>query len=137
MSYPTDSVANVGSVRLRLKKRSNGTDLPNWKNGGKQVSCDVGQSMTTKYYVYQIKGLLERADKSIGGLVVLLCTPHAFEEVNVPGDIFDKETLAFLRYRIAVNDFLDINKLPWEALKKIREPLNKYLDDWVASGNIK
>lgn len=93
--------------------------------------------MTTKYYVYQVKGLLERADKSIGGLVVLVCTPLAFEEVDVPGDIFDKETLAFLRYRIAVNDFLDINKLPWEVLKKIREPLNKYLDDWVASGNIK
>lgn len=93
--------------------------------------------MTTKYYAYQVKGLLERADKSIGGLVVLVCTPHAFEEVDVPGDIFDKETLAFLRYRIAVNDFLDINKLPWSALKHIRGPLNKYLDDWVASGNIK
>lgn len=92
--------------------------------------------MTAKYYAYQIKGLLEREDKSIGGLVVMICTSTAFEEVNVPGSIFDKETLAFLRYRIAVNDFMDINKLPWAVLKKIREPLNNYLDDWVASGNL-
>lgn len=93
--------------------------------------------MTTKYYAYQVKGLMERADKSIGAIVVLVCSATAFEEIQVPASIFDKETLAFLRYRIAVNDFLDINKLPWDVLKKLRGPLNDYLDDWVANGNLK
>jgi hypothetical protein len=93
--------------------------------------------MTTKYYAYQVKGLMERSDKSIGAIVVLVCSATAFEEVAVPASIFDKETLAFLRYRIAVNDFLDINKLPWYVLKELRGPLNEYLDNWVADGNFK
>jgi len=93
--------------------------------------------MTIKYYAYQIKGLLEKPDKSIGAILVMICTPTAFEEVQVPASVFNKEILAFLRYRIAVNDFMDINKLPWDIIKKIRGPLNQYLDDWIADGNLK
>jgi len=49
----------------------------------------------SKYYVYQIRGLLERPDKSIGGIRVIVCTATHFDEVDIPSDVFDKEIPAF------------------------------------------
>jgi len=51
--------------------------------------------------------------------------------VDVPFNIFDKETLQYLRYRLAVNDYVDIRKLPDSVINKIRAPLNQWLDNWV------
>ena len=52
-----------------------------------------------RLYVYQIKGILEREDKQIGGLRVMVCSKDYFDTVDVPPNIFDKETLQYLRYR--------------------------------------
>jgi len=84
-----------------------------------------------RLYVYQIKGILEREDKQIGGLRVMVCSKDFFDTVDVPFNIFDKETLQYLRYRLAVNDYVDIRKLPDSVINKIRAPLNQWLDNWV------
>ena len=83
------------------------------------------------FYVYQIKGILEKPNKEIGGMRVLLCSKDFFDSVDVPANIFDKETLKYLKFRLAVNDFIDIKKLPVHIVNKIRAPLNQWLDNWV------
>ena len=88
----------------------------------------------SKLYVYQIKGILEKSNKEIGGMRVLLCSTDFFDSVDIPADIFDRDTLRYLRYRLAVNDYLDINKLPIPILNKIRTPINQWLDHWVLMG---
>lgn len=85
----------------------------------------------SKLYVYQIKGILEKANKDIGGIRVLVCSKDYFENVDVPPEIIDKETLAYLKYRLAVNDYMDIRKLPIYIQNRIRSPLNQWLDNWV------
>lgn len=82
-------------------------------------------------YVYQIKGILEKPNKEIGGMRVLLCSKDFFEQVDVPAEIFDKDTLGYLKYRLAVNEFIDVRRLPIVIQNKIRAPLNQWLDNWV------
>ena len=86
-------------------------------------------------YVYQIKGILEKPNKDIGGIRALVCSKDFFDSVDVPITIFDKETLRYLRFRLAVNDYVNINKLPIPIVNRIREPMNKWLDNWVLKEN--
>jgi hypothetical protein len=92
-------------------------------------------------YVYQIKGVLEKPNKDIGGIRVLVCNKDILELVDIPPEIFDKEILQFLKFRLAVNDFLDIRKLPYSIQNRMRAPMNRWLDNWVMKerilGNIK
>lgn len=88
----------------------------------------------SKLYVYQIKGLLEKPNKDIGGMRVLLCSKDFFDSVDVPSSIFDPETLRYLKFRLAVNEFVDVSKLPIPIVNRIRAPLNAWLDNWVLSG---
>ena len=87
-------------------------------------------------YVYQIKGILEKENKDIGGIRVLVCDKDIFETVDVPPEIFDKETLQYLKFRLAVNDFLDVRKLPYVVQNKIRIPINHWLDNWIIKERI-
>jgi hypothetical protein len=85
----------------------------------------------SKYYAYQIKGILEKPNKQIGGIRVVVCTPTFFETVDVPATIFDKATLSYLKFRLAVNDFIDVKKLPEPIISRLRNPMNQWLDNWV------
>ena len=86
-------------------------------------------------YVYQIKGILEKPNKEVGGFRVAVCSADILQAVDVPADIFDKEILAYFKYRLAVNNHLDIRKIPYTIEKKLRDPLNKWLDNWVFNGD--
>jgi hypothetical protein len=85
----------------------------------------------SKLYVYQIKGILEKPNKDVGGMRVLVCSKDFFDSVDVPAEVFDKETLRYLKYRLAVNEFVDVRKLPIVIQNRIRSPLNQWLDNWV------
>ena len=85
----------------------------------------------SKIYVYQIKGILERPNKDIGGLRVLVCTKDFFDSIDVPADIFNPEVMRYLKFRLAVNDFIDVNKLPVSVINNLRGPMNQWLDNWV------
>jgi len=87
--------------------------------------------MGNKLYVYQIQGLLERPDRSIGGLRVLVCSLDKFESVDAPSNILDKEMLAYLRFRSLACDYLDISKLPHPIVNRLRKSLGQYLDKYV------
>ena len=89
----------------------------------------------SKLYVYQIKGILEKPNRDIGGIRVLLCSKDFFDSVDVPANIIDKETLRYLKYRLAVNAFVDVRKLPIVIQNRIRTPLNLWLDNWVLKEN--
>lgn len=91
--------------------------------------------LLSKQYVYQIKGILEKPNKEIGAIRVAVCSTDILEHVDVPASVFDKELLAFLKYRLAVNNHLDVRKLPDNIVNKLRSPLNAYLDNWVLSGS--
>ena len=86
-------------------------------------------------YVYQIKGILERTNKDIGAIRVALCTAEILQTVDVPAEIFEPELLSFLKYRLAVNNYLDVRKLPNGIQNKLRAPLNQWLDNWVLNGD--
>ena len=88
----------------------------------------------SKMYVYQIKGLLEKPNKDIGGMRVLVCSKDFFDTVDVPVEIFEKEILDYLKFRLQVNEYIDMQKLPNEIINKIRFPMNRWLDQWVLSG---
>jgi len=92
-------------------------------------------------YVYQIKGILEKPNKDIGGIRVLVCSKDNLELIDAPSEILDKETIKYLKFRLAVNDYLNVRKLPYTIQNKIRNPLNEWLDNWVIKertiGNIK
>lgn len=82
-------------------------------------------------YVYQIKGILEKPNKDVGGIRVLVCDKDNFRTVDVPKEVFDKETLQYLKFRLAVNEYVNIRRLPIPVVNRLREPLNKWLDNWV------
>ena len=92
--------------------------------------CELKRPMS-KLYVYQIKGVLETPHKEIGGIRVAVCSVDTLEFVDVPASVFDKELLSFLKYRLAVNNYLDVRKLPDNIVNKLKTPLNAYLDNWV------
>lgn len=85
----------------------------------------------SKLYVYQIKGILEKPNKEIGGMRVLLCSKDFFDSIDVPASIFDKGTLDYLKFRLMVNEFVDVRKLPITIQNRIRSPMNQWLDNWV------
>jgi hypothetical protein len=85
----------------------------------------------SKLYVYQIKGILEKPNKDIGGMRVLLCSKDFFDSVDVPSAIFDRETLRYLKFRLQVNEYIDVRKLPISIQNRIRTPMNQWLDNWV------
>jgi len=89
----------------------------------------------SKLYVYQIKGILEKPNKEIGGMRVLLCSKVFFDSVDVPASIFDKSTLDYLKFRLRVNEFVDVRKLPITIQNRIRSPMNQWLDNWVIKEN--
>jgi len=62
---------------------------------------------------------------------VLLCSKDFFDSVDVPASIFDKGTLNYLKFRLKVNEFVDVRKLPVPIQNKIRLPMNQWLDNWV------
>lgn len=83
-------------------------------------------------YCYQIQGALESATGEFLGLRVLVCDLHNFDSVDVPRDILDKETAAYLQFRLRVSDMpVNIQRLPNGVQNKIRMLLGKYLDRWV------
>jgi hypothetical protein len=85
--------------------------------------------MTT--YVYQIQGALENANKEVMGFRVFLCTATFFDSVDVPKEVFDKETLAYMKFRLAVTERVDMRRLPNAIQNKLRPAMNKWLDRWV------
>jgi len=89
----------------------------------------------SKLYVYQIKGILEKSNKDVSGIRVLVCSKDFFDSVDVPAEVIDKETLRYLKYRLAVNEFVDVRKLPIVIQNRIRVPLNLWLDNWVLKEN--
>lgn len=82
-------------------------------------------------YAYQIQGALENARGEVLGLRVIVCTAHHFDTVDVPVEILDRETVAYLKFRLKVCDYMDIRKLPVKVENRIRSPLGRWLDRWV------
>lgn len=82
-------------------------------------------------YAYQIQGILETKNQGIIGFRVMVCTTYNFYTVDAPAELFDSETLKYLKYRLAVSSFMDLRKLPPPIKDKIRTPLGRFLDYWV------
>lgn len=86
-------------------------------------------------YAYQIKGVLEKPNKEIGGFRVAVCSADILQTVDIPADIFKPELLAYFKYRLAVNNYLDVRKLPDKINNQLRAPMNEWLDYWVLYGD--
>ena len=82
-------------------------------------------------YAYQIQGALEDHRQEILGFRVMLCTAYNFYTVDAPAELFDYETLRYIKFRFKVNSFMDIKRLPVPIQNKIRAPLGRFLDFWV------
>jgi len=83
-------------------------------------------------YVYQIQGALENATGEFLGLRVLVCDLYNFESVDVPREVLDRDTVAFLQFRLHLTpDPVNIQRLPNGVQNKIRLLLGKWLDRWV------
>ena len=82
-------------------------------------------------YVYQLQGIIEAPDKSIKGFRAMVCTAEFLEDVDIPASIFDPELLAYLKYRLAVSDYLNIQQLPDGIINRIRKPAGAWLDNWI------
>lgn len=89
--------------------------------------------MDSKLYIYQITGLLEKTDRNIGGFRVSVCSLNNFKSVDVPATVLDKETLAFLKFRSMVCDYLDVSKLPIPIVNRLRKSIGLWLDDYVST----
>ena len=84
-------------------------------------------------YVYQIQGALENAQGELKGLRVLVCDLNYFDSVDVPIEILDHETVRYLEFRLKITTAtLDIKRLPVSVQNRIRTPLGRWLDLWVA-----
>ena len=93
-----------------------------------KVICIV-RYMTT--YAYQIQGALENARHDVLGFRVFVCTAKFFDSVDIPAEIFDREVLAYMKFRLAVTERVDMRRLPNAILNKLRPPMNRWLDQWV------
>jgi hypothetical protein len=83
-------------------------------------------------YVYQIQGALESATGKFLGLRVLVCDLYNFESVDVPKEVLDQETVAYLQFRLKLTETtVNIQRLPNGIQNKIRLLLGKWLDRWV------
>lgn len=83
-------------------------------------------------YAYQIQGALESADGQLKGLRVLVCDANFFDAADVPIEILDSGTIAYLKFRLSLPDKINIQKLPIRIQNRIRFPLGRWLDKWVA-----
>lgn len=83
-------------------------------------------------YVYQIQGALENAQQDILGFRVFLCTSSFFDSVDVPVEIFNKELIAYMKFRLAVTEGkININRLPNKIQNELRKAMGQWLDRWV------
>lgn len=82
-------------------------------------------------YVYRIQGVLEKTDGNIGGIRVSVCSASLMDDVDVPADVFPKTVLDYLKFRLQVNNYLNIQQLPNKLQNQLRFPIGKYLDQWV------
>ena len=83
-------------------------------------------------YGYQIQGVLEdRNQEIIGFRVVVVFSSQHFYTVDAPAELFDLGTLQYIKFRLAVNPYMDVRKLPASIQNKIRTPLGRFLDFWV------
>ena len=82
-------------------------------------------------YVYRIQGVLEKEDGSVGGIRVSVCSATIMQDVDVPSSIFPKELLEYLKFRLMVNNYLNVQQLPNKLQIELRNPIGKYLDKWV------
>ena len=99
------------------------------------ASVNDWKKTVCKKYVYQIKGVLEKPNKEVGGFRVAVCTADVLELVDVPAKIFKPELLAYFKYRLSVNNYLDVRKLPDNIANQLRTPMNEWLDYWVCNGD--
>ena len=96
------------------------------------ILSDLRISKGMNKYVYQIQGALESAAGEFLGLRVLVCDLYNFDTVDVPRDILDKETSAYLQFRLRVTEQpVNIQRLPHGVQNKLRYLLGKWLDRWV------
>jgi hypothetical protein len=86
-------------------------------------------------YVYQIKGIMEKPNKEVGGFMVAVCSADILQNVIVPAEIFKPELLSYFKYRLAVNNHLDVRKLPDPIMNQLRKPMDEWLDYWVLYGD--
>lgn len=83
-------------------------------------------------YAYQIKGALESVEGKFLGFQVIVCNAAKLDTVNVPITKFDKETVAYIEFRMKLTkEPMNIQRLPIRIQNNIRVPLGKYLDQWV------
>ena len=82
-------------------------------------------------YAYQIQATMENNNGDILGFRVIVVTDLQFYSVDVPAELFEYETLRYLKFRMSVNSVMDVRKLPIAIQNKIRGPLGRYLDYWV------
>ena len=82
-------------------------------------------------YVYRILGILEKDDGNIGGIRVAVCSASIMKDVDIPEDILPKSVKDYLKFRLQVNNYLNIQNLPYKIQNQIRNPIGKYLDQWV------
>jgi len=82
-------------------------------------------------YAYQIQGVLENSRQEITGFRVVVCTAYHFYNVDAPAELFDRSVLQYIRFRLAVNSYMNVNKLPASIKDKIKAPLGRFLDFWV------
>ena len=98
----------------------------------KAKCVDLRISRSMNKYVYQIQGALENAAGEFLGLRVLVCDLYNFESVDVPREVLDKESAAYLEFRLKITkDPVNIQRLPNGVQNKIRQLLGKWLDRWV------
>lgn len=74
---------------------------------------------------------MENNNNDILGFRVIVVTGSEFYTVDVPAELFDYETLRYLKFRMSVNSVMDVSRLPLAIRNKIRGPLGRYLDYWV------
>ena len=82
-------------------------------------------------YVYKILGILETLDGNIGGIKVSVCSAVYLGDVDIPSSVFDKQTLDYLKFRLKVNSYINVQQLPRKIQNKIRTPIGLYLDEWI------
>ena len=82
-------------------------------------------------YVYKIQGILETLDGEIGGIRVSVCSAAYLGDVDVPSSVFDQETLDYLKFRLKVHSYVNVQQLPNKVQNKIRTPIGLYLDEWI------
>jgi hypothetical protein len=82
-------------------------------------------------YAYQIQGALENNQQEILGFRVVVVTEYNFYLVDAPVELFDKEVMAYIKFRFKLNPKLNMQTLPPTVKLKIRAPLGRFLDFWV------